>query len=636
MPQSKVIGSLRRHAPVWRDMGADPLVLRAIEQGAFPFWDGEPPRQERTPRNARMSEEELAFTRKEVRRLWMVGATRRVRREELRMISKLRTAPKKGPKKFRLVINLRPTNGYCHYLPLKYEGLKDIVALLQLGWWLITADLAEGYFHVDVAEELIPFLGFEWEGEFYAYQVLPFGWSQSPWWFTTVMREPVKVWRRGGLIILMYLDDITLLAPTREEALRGRKILEETMVKLGLIREETKGAWEPTQRVEVLGLIIDTTTGTLEVPKDKLEKLHAGLKTVAAAEEMSPREVARTTGLLISVAKALSAARLYTRALYAHIKGAQEDRKLDWDRKRPVGTNVKRDAEWLANNLQRFNGKSMWSHKVSHILTTDASKLVGWSAVLGDKVAKGAWTGEWKNKHINEKELEAVRRGLQSFGWALQGANIQLQTDSSTALSYLVNEGGKFDHLTLVARHVWELSLSLGCQIVDIKWVPTDQNVADAPSREWDFHAWRIQDGIYHQLCQKWGTPDIDLMASEEGHRVPKFFSEWWTPSTAGVNALAYPWTGMLCWAEPPFAMITQILSHAIACEARLMLVVPDWPAAVWAPLLERVKVDQIYLGRAKEVVIKGACGEALPEPWKQDRRMVAVLLDGARIACKP
>lgn len=256
-----------------------------------------------------------------------------------------------------------------------------------------------------------------------------------------MMREPVKSWRSKGLIILMYLDDITLIAATREEALRARAILEEIMEKLGLVREITKGHWEPTQRVEILGLIIDTVQGILEVPADKIQRLRTGLDEIATAISLSAREVARTAGLLISVSKALSAARLFTRSLYSHAKTAQHEKK-DWDKKVIVTEEVKKDAAWLHNNLDNYNGKGMWPNRISTILTTDSSKLIGWSKICQGHIAKGNWKMEEIDIHINTKELIAIRESIWSFRTILQGQNIQVQTDSTTALAYLKNEGG--------------------------------------------------------------------------------------------------------------------------------------------------------------------------------------------------
>lgn len=58
------------------------------------------------------------------------------------------------------------------------------------------------FFYTDVT-----YLGFKWKGEYYVYNVLPFGLDTSGYTFSKVVREIVKYWRAKGLKIIMYLDD---------------------------------------------------------------------------------------------------------------------------------------------------------------------------------------------------------------------------------------------------------------------------------------------------------------------------------------------------------------------------------------------------------------------------------------------
>ena len=138
-----------------------------------------------------------------------------------------------------------------------------------------------------------------------------------------------------------------------------------------------------------------------------MTRLRAGLQEIFSATTMSARQVARTAGLLISVSKAMSAARLYTRALYAHAKTAHQGGKKDWDLQMIVSDLVKQDAQWLHNNLQRFNGRSMWPQKISMILTTDASKLAG------NWLGGGRDVEDWKSAQRTDPTFRASPAG----GW---------------------------------------------------------------------------------------------------------------------------------------------------------------------------------------------------------------------------
>src|SRR5689334_14006807 len=63
-------------------------------------------------------QEEKLWTDKELARIVASGAVEIVgfgirKPSGIRLVSKIRLAPKKGPKKFRLVINMRPLNAAC-------------------------------------------------------------------------------------------------------------------------------------------------------------------------------------------------------------------------------------------------------------------------------------------------------------------------------------------------------------------------------------------------------------------------------------------------------------------------------------------------------------------------------------------
>ncbi|CAH0724014.1 unnamed protein product, partial [Brenthis ino] len=79
--------------------------------------------------------------------------------------------------------------------------------------------------------------------------------------------------------------------------------------------------------------------------------------------------------------------------------------------------------------------------QITHHLVTDASNL-GWGAMLKDTLLSGTWERNQQGWHSNLKELVAIQRAIEARAEDLKGASLLIQSDNSTALAYLRNEGG--------------------------------------------------------------------------------------------------------------------------------------------------------------------------------------------------
>ena len=366
--ERRVVESIKYHYSGWVEIGAQERVLEWVKLGV-PL---EPMNSKRigrcsTKEHAKMTEEEMDFTDKEVQRMLREGVT-----EDLgeglesepplgvTWFSRLKVAPKIGPKKFRLCVNMYRLNQYFPDRIFKYEGLGTVLKMVKKGWWMLSFDLASGYHQVSVREQSRRWLAFHWKGRWYRYRVLPFGHKLSPWFFTKIMRAVLSYWRSLGIFVVSYLDDFLVTAATREKLLEIRdRIIQPTLEKLGLIREESKGCWKPTQRIAILGLEIDSVLGKVLIPQQKLEKLMSYLERVKGASILSARELARIAGTVISISRAFSPARMLTWEFFRLIAAGRRN-KWEWDHKVITTEKWRQDVETLKDLLPKFNGKTAW------------------------------------------------------------------------------------------------------------------------------------------------------------------------------------------------------------------------------------------------------------------------------------
>ena len=153
---------------------------------------------------------EKEFVSEAVQKLIATGAAYKVRKRP-HIVSPIGVAyrevdPNK-PLKKRLIFNGRYLNRHLVIPKFKYESLSMVRDLLVPSGYMWYFDLTAGYHHVDVHEDFHKYLGFEWEGEYYQYAVLPFGLAIAPYVFTRITRELSKKWRKRGARMISYIDD---------------------------------------------------------------------------------------------------------------------------------------------------------------------------------------------------------------------------------------------------------------------------------------------------------------------------------------------------------------------------------------------------------------------------------------------
>ena len=72
-------------------------------------------------------------------------------------------------------------------------------------------DLKSSYHHISIYAPHLTHSGFSWvingETKYFAFTVLPFGLSTSPYISTKVVRPPVKYWRFKGNPVVGFIDD---------------------------------------------------------------------------------------------------------------------------------------------------------------------------------------------------------------------------------------------------------------------------------------------------------------------------------------------------------------------------------------------------------------------------------------------
>lgn len=590
-PTGLVAGSLARHYNAWCKLPAPgkPLAWFAPEGGVRLPLRAQPPvwrsaRQKYlTPPYRRFVEEELA-------RLLAAAAISECDGIPP-VLSPLSVVPKKTPGKFRLIVDMRYVNQYIAAPKFLYDDLRTVATLLRTGDWMCSLDLAEGFHHVPVHPVHRPLLAFEWGGRYYQFNVLPFGCSASPWAFTKAVRPVIAYFRAKGYRVSAYMDDLIMIgsSPTECAVLRD-KVLKRLRA-LGWHVSAEKSQLVPTQQLEYLGMLLDTTAAPrFRVPAAKraaTRKEVRRLLSATANDRMVPvRRVARVAGLCLSLARAIFPTRMLLRSVYACI-----GRRQSWSDSVTLSPEARQDLAWWCECLQTWDGSAMLPTPIDLALETDASDK-GWGANLEGTHAAGTWGVELASAHINVREMAAVYNAIRSFEDRIRGRSVLVRSDNTTVVASLNRMVGRSDALHLVTKAVLNRCCELGVTLKAVHLRGQLNTVADALSRTVDNYDWELAPHVFQRLQDRWGPHTIDRFASDLNSHLPRFNSRFLCPGTEHVDAFSTSWAGENNFVNAPFRFLSRVLRHILASGATATVIAPLWPAQPWFPLLLRLAVD--------------------------------------------
>ena len=371
---------MRKFLYVWRSIRASSFVLSVIESGyKLPFVS--------IPvkfffSNHKSAVDNRAFVCEAIEQLLLAGSAVEVKRDQVHVCSPLGVVPKKNGK-LRLILDLRFLNKHLAKRKFKFEDLRVVAEILQPDDWFFTFDLRNGYHHVDIFQEHWKYLAFSFtfdgKPRYFLFCSLPFGLSTSPYVFTKLLRPVVAHWRSQGIRISVYLDDGIGADSSKDSCSQDAQLVRGDLDRLGLLVNEEKSNFEPRQKGEHLGFILDLTKGEFSIPPGKIDHLFNLISLLLDDVSPTARDVSRITGTLISMELALGpVVSLRTRALYAVLNSVHNlSCKVALTREAVEELNFWRD------NFSRLCGKPIWrpSPKIELLSYSNASN-VGWAGFI--------------------------------------------------------------------------------------------------------------------------------------------------------------------------------------------------------------------------------------------------------------
>ena len=486
------------------------------------------------------------------------------------------------------MLDVSDLNRFVTLTKFKMETCRSVLAAVQEGDWMSSVDLKDAYLQIPMHPGSCKFLRFVFSGVCYQWRVLPFGLCTAPQVFTRVMNQVARWLHLKNIRVCLYLDDWLIMSYNRSHAVACTASVLKLASELGILINVQKSHLVPSQVVIYLGMIIDSERFWVAPRVERVQNAGLILRRFQSEASLPARQWMVLLGHMASLGMFVPGGRLRSRAAQFWLK-ARWARSEDPGTLVPVGDCVKLDVLWWLSQGRLSAGRSLRVPSPELYLYKGAS-LSGWGASMSGLEAAGIWSLAEQTLHINILEMRAVGHALRAFRGRVLSRNVAVLMDNTSALAYLRNQGGRTSFsLVEEARVVLVLAETLGTTLLPA-FVPGDLNVvADRLSRQGQTLSkeWTLNSEVCQLLWDLWGVPHVDLFATRDNFRLPRYVSPVRDSEAWAMDAMLTSWGGMLSCAYPPFALMGQVLAKLrVSRGARLILIAPFWPRQAWFPHL--------------------------------------------------
>lgn len=171
----------------------------------------------------------------------------------------------------RPVVNLRKLNEFFRHQHFKMEGVGLLKETIRQNDYFVKIDLRDAYLSIPVHIDDRKFLQFTWKNEIFHFTTLAFGFSAAPWAFKKILKPVISHLRSEGMRLIIYLDDMLILNQSREGARNDFLRAVGIFLRCVFLINEEKSKGDPSQRIEYLGLLIDSWSLSLFLKRTKAD-----------------------------------------------------------------------------------------------------------------------------------------------------------------------------------------------------------------------------------------------------------------------------------------------------------------------------------------------------------------------------
>ena len=394
---------------------------------------------------------------------------------------------------------------------------------------------------------------------------LAFGIHVSPPKFQNLNRVAVSTMNQAGFPTLLYLEDRLIIEKLLrklepEETGIGVYSLLCLLVSFGGFVSPTKCNFIPVQKGRFLGFDFDTVEETVSVPAEKHVKVceqislfEAGL-TIFGVEYRNMQLLEQIRGRIISWCIVCNNFGFYTREMnsiiathYARFDGPRATDPLMRLDQIPdyqlliEELHVWRDLEYVKLTRKWTREEHEYISLKPFELYTDASGggLGSTIVVNGENVYRKFSLPFWlAGLPIHCKEAYVILAAIESYGSQYYRSRLLVWCDNRAVVDAWNGRGSRDLPLARILRQLCDYCHDHGIHLT-IKWVDTENKLADQPSREMSPIFSRLKKRHSDRIIKYLGV-NLDVFASTDDTLCPRFYSEYPCAAAYGVDGMSY------------------------------------------------------------------------------------------------
>ena len=144
-----------------------------------------------------------------------------------------------------------------------------------------------------------------------------FGMRNAPFAFHSLGKAVKEYLNQRGVRMIIYLDDILVMAQSVVQCIRHSQLVVNTLIKLGFYIKRGKCILEPSQNFFFLGYMWDTKDITCSLPREKLENIKFLARRCLATEYIPVKLLRSLSGVIMAARPAFPLTRARHRAIQA-------------------------------------------------------------------------------------------------------------------------------------------------------------------------------------------------------------------------------------------------------------------------------------------------------------------------------